>query len=166
VYDLVGQTFERLTVLKRDHGKYWLCQCSCGETTIVAGYRLKSGHTRSCGCFRRECTTQKNLRHGLATRRGGREPEYIAWQNMKKRCLDKNSVDYKNYGGRGITVSAEWLNDYPKFRADMGAKPTPKHTLERVNNNGGYMKSNCKWATRKEQAANQRPRLMHSKQGA
>lgn len=92
-----------------------------------------------------------NRRHG-----GHGTQEYQAWLNMRKRCLDPSHIGYKNYGARGISICERWLASYADFLADMGPKPQPRLTLERMENNGNYEPSNCKWATRKEQRANQR----------
>lgn len=84
-----------------------------------------------------------------------RTPEYYAWQAMKKRCLDKNDSRYKDYGGRGITFADEWIS-YEKFKKDLGSRPSNQHSLERIDNNQGYCKENCRWATKKEQSRNMR----------
>lgn len=163
--DLTGKRFGRLVARKvvyvdlHLHGKpfkrrAWDCLCDCGKSAPVQTQKLLSGHTTSCGCFNREknnaAVSAANRRHG-----GTGTAEYQAWLNMRKRCLDPNLPAYKNYGGRGITICERW-ESFENFLADMGMKPSPKLTLERKNNNGNYEPGNCKWATRKEQRANQR----------
>lgn len=96
------------------------------------------------------------MKHNGARRGSHRLPEYNVWQNMKRRCLDPNNKSYPTYGGRGITVCKRWINDFAAFMRDMGPRPSPDHTLERVNNKRGYTPSNCVWATRKEQYVNRR----------
>ena len=158
---LTGKTFGRLLVLNKTERTvgcsrfyYWLCRCECGVEKEISYSSLVNGLTKSCGCLKREVSSQ-DRKHGYAKFKN-KKPEYFAWQNMKDRCYNIKSPVYKDYGGRGIFVCEKWLNSFVSFISDMGEKPTTKHSLERVDNNKGYSPSNCIWATRKQQTANQR----------
>lgn len=160
--DLIGKKFGRLTVIKRSakciRSGMWLCGCECGNWRIVRGSDLKSGNTRSCGCYRRELIRQRNrsrLIHGCTPRASGPIPEYTAWANAKKRCFYFQHKYYKNYGGRGITMCKQWRNSFGAFFAYIGRRP-PGLTLDRVNNDGNYEPGNIRWATRKQQQNNTR----------
>lgn len=119
--------------------------CDCGEYFVGGIIKVKSGNTKSCGCL-------LNKRWSIHGKAG--TPVYHVWQNMKSRCYDPNSIAYKNYGGRGIIVCKRWLASFVNFYKDMGDRPSPKHSLERINNNGNYTPKNCKWATQREQIMN------------
>jgi hypothetical protein len=132
----------------------FLCVCVCGKIRDYIRKDLINGHTQSCNCKR----PGARPRHGEA-RKGRSSPEYQAWGSMKERCLSsKNPSDIKNYIERGITICDRWLNSYENFLADMGRKPSPQHSLDRINNDGNYEPGNCRWATRSEQVLNSRPR--------
>jgi hypothetical protein len=163
VNDLTGQEFNRLKVLERDFSKKtgqarWLCLCDprlggCGKLTSVGSESLRTGRTKSCGCWRRESGAWHHTTHGLAPRRG-RPRAYNAWHNMIQRCTNESWPQYKDWGGRGITIDPRWM-DCANFLADMGECP-PGLSLERKDNNGNYCKDNCIWTTRHRQGMNTR----------
>jgi hypothetical protein len=164
-HHLAGQRFGRLEVLEFAGGvrkRFWLCRCDCGEQRKVRTDQLTRGIAKSCGCLQREVATKLgrdsswNLTHGQAKVWPLRSLEYTAWIAMKARCLNPNYHHYKDYGGRGITICKRWVDSFEAFFADMGPKPSRRHSLDRKNNNGNYNKSNCRWATAKQQASNRR----------
>jgi len=157
VIDLSGKVFGHWTVETFSHvsnkSRRWICVCSCGKMKFVIESNLVLGRTKSCGCFRDKASSIRNRRHGDSC--GGKvTPEYQTWQHMLTRCRRKTSPDYKNYGGRGITVCDRWMS-FENFLSDMGRRP-PGKTLERQNNELGYGPDNCVWATRAEQSRNKR----------
>lgn len=133
----------------------WKCLCDCGNTSIVIGYRLKTAHTKSCGCIRHSVSVAANTTHGQAVTETGRpSSEYYAWAHMLARCTNPKNKAYYRYGGAGITVCDRWKK-FENFFADMGAKPSSIHSLDRYpNQRGGYEPDNCRWATPKQQNNN------------
>lgn len=149
--DLTGKTFGRLTVSSpsfRFNGRTYLrAACSCGTERKYLEDLVIRGNSSSCGCKTKENPPSRT--HGLSKKC----PEYAIWKGMRQRCLNKNSKHFSRYGGRGITIDQSW-NDFSKFLADVGPRPSAEHTLDRVNNDLGYSKENCRWASKKEQARN------------
>lgn len=161
--DLTGKKFKMLTAVKftamfQTNGRRrsgWECLCDCGERVVVDTENLKSGKANSCGCYSK--THPHNYSHGESSK-ATKTKEYRTWNGIKDRCYNKTSKTYSYWGGRGIRVCKRWLDSYQNFLSDMGRSPSPKHSIERINNDGNYELSNCKWATKKQQANNRRPR--------
>ena len=150
--DLIGQTFNRLTVIERaENGKAgqarWHCTCICGNIITVLSSNLQRDLTKSCGCYK----IDKSRKHGM-----GRSSEYRAWDKMKRRCNSPNDPGFKNYGGRGIKVCDAWMESFENFFKYVGHKPSPLHSIDRINNNGNYEPGNVRWATVQEQHNNKR----------
>jgi hypothetical protein len=159
-----GAKFGRLIVIKlshrtaKSHADYWFCKCDCGVLKVVGGAAMRAGKIQSCGCLQREAAASiggRSLKHG-ATSGHKKTAEYKCWADMRRRCDTPSQTSYHKYGGRGIRVCERWDTSFENFLADMGTKPTPQHSLDRIDPNGNYEASNCRWATIREQSLNRR----------
>ena len=158
--DISGQKFNRLTAIepvgRSGTSVLWRCVCDCGEQTEVRAYALRSGEIKSCGCARAD----RVITHGKTN-----TPEYKAWAGMIARCCNEKNKRYPLYGGRGINVCDRWRASFSDFLADMGQRPSPKHSLDRINNDGDYEPGNCRWADQKTQCRNRRNNVRHTAHG-
>lgn len=155
--DITGKKFNRLTVIEcvgsnKQREKMWKCQCECGNISVVRSSALKYGLTKSCGCLQKEKASKANTKHGMYKTR-----VYRIWMDMHNRCYSKSYHAYRHYGGRGIHICEEWDKDFKAFydwaiangyRDDL--------SIDRIDCNGNYHPSNCRWATQKQQLENRR----------
>lgn len=159
--DLTGKRFGKLVAIKRGedelrkdgrHNSTFICQCDCGNIVRVVSSRLKSGNTQSCGCLHKQKTSEINKSHGMRNTR-----IYGIWCRMKQRCYNPNSIDYKEYGGRGISVAEEWKNSFENFMEwSMISGYSDNLTIDRKDNERGYSPDNCQWVSRSIQSNNKR----------
>jgi hypothetical protein len=155
VKNLTGVRFEKLVVLRflgveKTHAVWW-CKCDCGTEKKIKAKHLVAGATKSCGCFARDFTIKRSIIHGH-TVDSKISPTYQSWRSMIARCKYEHTNDYKNYGGRGITVCDQWIV-FENFLNDMGDRPK-NYCLDRIDFNGNYEPSNCRWVSTKESARN------------
>ena len=154
--NLSGRRFGRLSVLSyagrvgRSKISAWLCRCDCGTEKIILATRLSCG-VQSCGCLRMEAVVKSRRTHGMS-----KSAEYRIWCNMRSRCGDRSSKSYPDYGNRGIAVCQRWKDSFADFISDMGMRPSSLHELDRMDNQGNYERSNCRWVERLVNARNKR----------
>jgi hypothetical protein len=153
-FDLTGKKFGMLQVIERSDGTFvgsvgWKCLCACGTETVVRGNNLYNNTTKSCGCLRRKYLSESRTIHGLTN-----TPTYKSWSSMRTRCNNSNYAESHSYKGRGIKICDRW-DKFENFLQDMGERPN-ETSLDRIDVNGNYEPSNCRWATKKEQAQNKR----------
>lgn len=169
--DMTGQRFGRWVVVRLAHAGYtdalgkacpakWTCLCDCGSTRDIPRNNLTTGASSSCGCLKREMQTT----HGMT-----KDPMYKTWVSIRLRIQDPTNADYPTYGGRGLTMEPEWARDFSTFRAwvveNIGPKPSPDRTIDRKNNDLGYLKGNLRWATVLQQQNNRRNNRMLTYEG-
>jgi len=155
--DRTGHVYNHLTVTRLDHLegelRYWECRCECGAEVVVQASNLVSGSTKSCGCHRSRRMAERNRTHGMAY-----SSEWESWRAMRDRCYQPSNASFKTYGAVGITVCGRWRDSFENFLEDMGKKPTPDHSIDRIDGTKGYAPENCRWATKSAQAINRKPR--------
>jgi hypothetical protein len=162
---LVGQRFGRWIVLNQDlssgfiRGGLWRVKCDCGNEKSVRTRMLTEGQSQSCGCLHRERVSVPNMHQRIHGEGYKKTAEYRAYAHMKNRCYNKKDKRYHEWGGKGVRVCQRWLDSYLNFLADMGRKPSPHHSLGRINNNGNYTPENTRWETPVQQAQNRGSRI-------
>lgn len=154
ILDITDQRYGMLVAISRTEQRSgtsykWLCHCDCGGQSHVATNNLRTGHTDNCGCLTKDRKRESSTIHGMS-----KSSEYQCWQNMKSRCLDEKDKQFPYYGGRGISIQKDWIENFQEFLKCVGKKPDVSFTLERIDNNGDYCFENVKWVSRQHQSKN------------
>lgn len=153
--DLTGQTFGRWTVIERanhpGNATRWRCRCDCGTVKTVLSDSLVNGRSKSCGCLMPQLVSIKRRTHGQR-----KTPIYEVWKRMIRRCKDPSKRPNRNHAGRGISVCDRWKGSFEAFIGDMGPRPSPRHQIDRIDQDGDYGPGNCRWVTPKENSRNKR----------
>jgi len=155
-----GDVYNRLTIVKEvstDSRRKFLCRCTCGTLKEFKIEHIRSGHTKSCGCMRKEMVESLRKTHGMTN-----SMAFKSWTSMKQRCLNPKMKYFDRYGGKGIKVCKRWLHSFENFLADMGKRPSIEHSLDRIDGTKGYSPDNCRWATPKEQAKNRKTTVIYN----
>lgn len=163
-----GDTYGRLTVIRevspiisgKQSQRCVECRCDCGVLKVYRLYALRNGNTTSCGCLAKELVSSRMRTHGKSS-----VAEYGIWRGMVSRCREIESGGHRHYGGRGIRVCDRWVNSFDAFYEDMGSRPSPDHSIDRIDNDGDYEPGNCRWATQKEQSRNKRVNYLVEHEG-
>lgn len=154
ISEIVGKKFNMLTVIRKSDKRNknrikWVCKCDCGNYAEVETGNLSSGSQKSCGCIKSEMISKSRTTHGMS-----KSPEYKTWHGIKYRCYSSNYKEPQYYQEKGITMCDRWLHSFENFYEDMGQRPSKSHSIDRIDSNGNYEPSNCRWATKEEQSSN------------
>lgn len=146
---MLGKRFHFLVAVEFLRPDRYRCICDCGNEVVAYTGNLNKGRNKSCGCWKKMTSKAIHTTHGMSY-----SDEYKIWQGIRTRCKNPNATSFPRYGGSGITICERWDNSFDAFHEDMGPRPSKKHSVDRINNDGNYEPSNCRWATPSEQRSN------------